>query len=322
MKKILLLSLGLCLNGLIAQNLITLMHQGQSAFYAERNIGAAYAAAQPGDTILCPGGEFIFDLTIGKRIHFLGVGHRPDSTYATDMSTLVGNLSVINGGDSASFQGFYLTGNATIGDQSHFRLSRCFVEGEISLGSNSWNCWIEECISLLGASLNGRRHFIRHNIFSSNTNGGTGCIYANNVFLGTLSMNTNQVRNNIFYLGSGNIITGSNNVIQNNLFVADSSQVSGTNFILDNLFNQSNSSIFIHHPEPYFDYNHDYHLQPTCPGHTLATDRGQVGIYGGQIPFKNNTHPVQPRVVLKSIQGRSDSLGRLPVRLKVSSEDH
>ena len=81
------------LGNLGAQNLITLIHQGQSTFFEERELGAAVNAAQHGDTILCPGGEFILSLSIDKRIHILGVGHRPDSTYATGMSRLVGNVS-------------------------------------------------------------------------------------------------------------------------------------------------------------------------------------------------------------------------------------
>ena len=85
-------------------------YSGSSAFVNAENDALA------GDTIYIPGGSFI-NTTIKKRLTIYGAGHYPDSTTATGITYLSGNLLLDNDADGTHIEGVRVSGQLQmIGD--------------------------------------------------------------------------------------------------------------------------------------------------------------------------------------------------------------
>jgi hypothetical protein len=77
----------------IAQRKIALEHSGASSFFTD--IPTAIDAAVSGDIIYLPGGSFPgFDI-FNKQLTIIGVGHNLDSTAATTMTLISGNIVMV-----------------------------------------------------------------------------------------------------------------------------------------------------------------------------------------------------------------------------------
>lgn len=167
------------------------------------------------------------------------------------------------------------------------------------------------------------------------TRPGNGVVFSHNIFFQKLSdLSSTEFENNIILTPNINSIqgpsaiwwyfTGQRFVFKNNLFVGPLTVIRfyTEHILVNNEFSQAASSIFQNFSGSGFDYNHDYHLQSTSPGYTLSTSGGPVGIYGGQLPYKSNTRPGMPSIISKQVSSRTDSLGRLPVRIRVKAQDY
>ena len=340
---------------LSGQSLITLLHQGQATYYPGDQLDTAYHYAATGDTILLPGGEFVpasGTLEIDKELYIIGVGHRPDSTAHTGNTRIVGNIRLRDNADNGSLEGIYLTGYI-IGypgeNIENYAIKRSLIYGRnfISIdlgitGNSSFfiNSLFRECIfrqSVRGSSRYSYTDFDNGNKFINNIfsdaiyDWGSGCQFEGNIFFSTAG-NLGQVvfQNNIFLTYGNAVIYSRSSAINNrliflnNLFVKSQSVVidSQYHFFVNNAFSQPESTVFIQVTGSFNYYNNDYHLQPTSPGYTLATDGGPVGIYGGQLPAKPSSRPAIPSIIHKQVGARTDSLGRLPIRIRVKAEDY
>jgi hypothetical protein len=114
----------------------------------------------------------------------------------------------------------------------------------------------------------------------------------------------------------------SNCIFNNNLFVQNINFPIGTNLGSNNIVNQNPSSIFINQSGTTYNYEQNYHLQPTCPGKNAGTDGTDIGVYGGMFPWKDGSLPPNPHVQYKNIQQSTDQNGNLNVNIKVAAQDH
>jgi hypothetical protein len=346
MKKIIfiiLISL-LSLNVSHAQLTIALHHNGQSSFFA--SFDSLKAHLQTGDTIYFPGGGVnIGDWHIDKTVCVFGVGHNPDSTVATGRTYLTGNIYLKTGADNSFFQGLYLTGSIVFGTNSsdqevhNITISRCnFVTLNLSFDGSTTTA--SSYIS------------IRENIIHGGVNGGyaNNVTITNNIIQGNIGYFNNLLfTNNIQmngYCGGGPYAYINNSTFQNNIIITTYYSCSGgyfesgcnSNYFANNIFSWGYgfpdgsstgngnwtgtdiSTVLVSQSGLSFDYAQDYHLQ--SPSSYIGTDLIQVGIYGGNFPFKTGSVPQNPHVISKTIQQNTDNSGNLNINVKVKAQDN
>lgn len=323
-----------------AQNLIAVEHNSVSTFYT--TLDSAVNAAQTGDNVYVPGGNFTLSVNISKGFNLIGVGYNPDSTVATAYSQITaasgGYIHIISGADNGSITGiyFYNTGiqfgnspnNQTV---NNYTVSRCWISNSLNLGysnaTSSTNLVFNE--NVLGWYIEGRE--IKNCIFSKNIIGGPieyfsqGNQFLNNVFLYTgylLNFDSSAIfKNNVFLTSNVGISNYSvSNIFYNNLFVANmnESYIPGTG--VGDIFNVAQSSIFVNQTGNTYDYKQNYHLKSSCPGHNYGTDGTDLGVYGTATPWKEGGVPYNPHIQFQSIATQTDGNGNLSVNIKVAAQ--
>ena len=335
MKTITFLAFLLACVSLSGQSLITLVHNGQSRFFPRHELDSAHHYAVAGDTILLGGGDHSLaggNFWINKPIHIIGVGFRPDSSWTTQPSRLIGNVTISEFGSNTSLTGIHINGTLRIGGDRYtyalnVKLIRCKVDGSTYLErSNGWHQRVRflemrECVINAFFGDNTTDHIIMNNVFSGDVQSfESGTIFIHNIFLSNVSGTDDLTfKHNIF---CSTISSSTDNCLfYNNMFVNNSSTIPSDNLPVNNLFNQSLASLFLNYSGGAFSFQHDFHLQASSPANTWSIDGGPVGIYGGT-DFKQTAHPATPRIISRSIGTRTDSLGRLPVRILVKANDH
>src|SRR5665648_1289576 len=102
------------------------------------NINDAITAASAGDTLYLPGGGLTISVaTISKTLHWIGVGHYPDSTLATGQTRITSALTFTGACDNSSFEGIEFVSNLYFGDATDdaidITIRRCRVRGNLRL---------------------------------------------------------------------------------------------------------------------------------------------------------------------------------------------
>ena len=157
---------------------------------------------------------------------------------------------------------------------------------------------------------------IRNNIFFYGSACGYGCIYP-------IKSTYSTFENNIFLgINYGSSLTGSStfSYFNNNLFV-DTWSPPIPSFASNNIISQPANSIFINQSGSSFSYSQNYHLQPSCTGKNAGKDGTDIGIYGGNYPWKDGSIPFNPHIQLKNISNETDQNGNLNVNIKVAAQD-
>jgi hypothetical protein len=338
LKTYLLCILIICLyTELNGQGLIAVHHNGTVNYFTDTQ--TAYDSAQAGDTILLPSGTFSFP-TISKELHIYGVGHNPDSTIGTNGFTKIYNtMSYISGSDNSSVVGIYcnniILGSSGIDTMFNFKIRRCNIN-QISIMGSSRNLSVIESVirsCVQGTSnptmLDSEFALFQNNVFYTcyQSNGQSygilyfiNSIYINNIFTGFFD-GEGTYENNIFlydYVFSPTWPTGT---YLNNLFVALNPPMNSS-ILINNIFGQPLTTIFVNYTSGSINfYQSDFHLQASSPGNNAGTDGTDVGIFGGDFPFKWNTIPENPRVVNSQIGGVTNNEGKLPVQITVEAQD-
>jgi hypothetical protein len=333
----------LLINGILgfAQKQVALNHNGLSNFYSR--IDSAVINAQNGDTIYIPGGNFnIGELVINKEVIIYGAGIHPDTTNATGISYLSGNLYLVDGSDSSFIQGLSITGNITFGTDAsnqaveNVTISRCKMNS-LNIGFsptlNAKNILVSEC--LISGDINGnsaQNILITNSIITGliayfNQN----AVFSNNVFLRQgdywssvyVIRYSNEVTfsNNVFLDESGYVFGCTASLFQNNLFAMNYTFPVGDNTGSGNIVNQPRSGILVNQTGNSFSFAHDYHLQPTCAGVNAGTDGHDLGIFGGSSPFKIGNNPLNPHIRTKNIGTSTNANGKLNININVDSQD-
>lgn len=326
----------LLISSIQAQNVIAIQNGSDPNFYT--NLDSAIVHANNGDTIYIPGGTFTVNAIIDKSIHIIGIGHNPDSSQATRVTTLnggVGYISFTSNASNGAIIGIKLGSPMHFNGVNDYLIQYCNTSNVSFISAYSENfTFINNVIGWI--SVNGRNCVFLNNIFPNGVAQETcsNSIFKNNIFLSNdycqyalnvplYSLNS-IVENNVFldsnsYCTWANLCT--NSIFNNNLFVEDW-LIPEVCYGSGNITNQTQSSIFVYQIGNYFSYDHDYHMQLNCSGKNAGTDGTDIGIFGGPFPWKEGSIPPNPHIQYKTIAGSTDQNGNLNVNIKVSAQDH
>lgn len=297
----------------------------------------AYEAASTGDTIYLPGGAFTPPAEINKGLVIFGVGHNPDSTAATNPTLISGNLNLKEEADNLYMEGIWLanpvnTANNISVDQFTFR--RCRFNSTVNFSGNYTNPSTQgafiECIFMGSLTLQNVTNSLVSNcihqgsIYYSNSNElknlvilYTNAGYYSRVFQGS---DNNEIANCIVLNNNTYFVSGTGNIINNNVFIVANAEFGTSAISNDNYFSVAQLDIFIDQSGNVFDYAHDYHLQ--SPETYLGTDGSEVGIYGGIFPFKTGSVPITPHISIKEVAPVTDPNGNLNVTIQVGAQQN
>jgi hypothetical protein len=334
---------------LSAQNLICVQSGNNASFYTD--IQDAIDNAQNGDYVYVPGGVIptnnqFGNVTINKAIHLVGAGSHPDSTVATGLSLISGNINIVDGANGGSLSGvqcanIYIGSNSTDHNVHGFSLTRNHF-GVLSFWTDdtdtTWakNVTVQE--NVLDAIYGGFAHncLFKNNIIEGRVTGLFSCTFSNNVFLRPNTQTQcyynqrvfedvtfSSFSNNVFLWIRDNCAIGSNlsGTFENNLFLSSNPNLGGSVISHNNIYGVDRQDIFVNQTGFEIDFTHDYRLKPTCPGTGAGIDGTDVGIYGGSHPFKEGLVPFNPHIQLRQIDYQTNGLGELPVNIKVAAQD-
>lgn len=321
MKKLLSFFLVLvCAMSSFAQTslMATLNHEGTiSTFYGVNALRQAHAAAVSGDVITLSSGTFL-STDITKAVTIRGAGMDVSKAYdiVNEPTVLGGNFNIKIPAED--------TGRLTLEGIFHNE-DICFYEGQVKnalflksrfkriYGSASCkvqdltvlNCRFSESISVSGSAqfLNsvvayfsdGYMSFSHCVILNGNTNN-KGNQYKNCIICSEYSVSSSSsAYNNLFIANQGNIL---NDVPNNtNLRVPTS----------DERFAYLRG----------YDDSKDYKLTDQNRNVLNATDGGEIGIYGGSLPY--SAIPTNPQITKFNVASKTTADGKLSVDIEVKS---
>lgn len=279
-------------------------NQGNGAPFLE--INPAVAAASDGDTIYVEGSPTQYaNFNVSKQLVVIGEGYfLPQNGFATG-----GALEARTGAGTISASGAKLLG--------------LYVNGSLSITSNTSNVIIESCRTLSGMSVNNgcSNLVIIKNFFDGSLSfsggAGTGHIISHNyIRTGVVSTGTGPsatiTHNVINHSNSTTYIGLSNSTISNNIFIRPSATVAvpPTNSVFTNnvamgsLIPATNNTtgveladIFVvANPSVNSPVDNNFFLAPGSPAEGAAADGSDCGMYGGMVPYRLSGLPPLPRV--------------------------
>lgn len=332
----------------LSQNVIAVQNGGSPSFFT--TFQSAINGAQDGDSIYLPGGVFNEgDIIIDKSLNIFGAGFFPDSSSATEITYVNGDVHIKEGADNGSLSGIYCKSifvgtNSSDNDIDNYTIIRnrlysisygfssgdssqatnisvigCVITGNIQGGNSNSSAFLNNIIQ-------GRVYSFASDIFFQNniflyTNASTYCSSGNQAlfYLHGATFNNNIFlwhRNNcsIYYISDG--------IFRNNLFVSSNPGIGEAFLESNSIYDIPQSSIFINQTGYSYDLSHDYHLQSSCPGKNAGRDGTDLGIYGGAFPWKEGSIPFNPHFQEFNISSVTDSTGNLNVNIQVEAQDY
>jgi hypothetical protein len=261
----------------------------------------AQAFSAPGDTIYVHGSNINYgDIFVDRPLVIIGTGHNPNKQSPLVASFL--NINIIS--DNVQLIG--LTFNFLGSFRRNCQVKKCRVLGTPADNSMSLGDPINWLIegNIFEQTTNFCIHFnfrnapntiIQNNIFATSYSKIAGInnsaiertYILNNVFLCDntfytfFNLNYVTVNNNIFY---GSSPYGSPPLLANSSMNNNISYQCFDNTFFPGLNNLENvDPQFVNYPGPpaLFNYNYDFSLNPTSPGHNTATDGTDRGVWGG-----------------------------------------
>lgn len=274
----------------------------------------AITLAQPNDKIYLPGGNFDFAGTIDKPIHIIGIGFQ-NGLNIDGITQINGDITINANGNNSMFEGFYLSGNficLTNGEVNNIHFKRLNISGVGGINYFGYtNCVFINCVIRNGLDLsssNNSNNNLISNCFFKTVNRLLNSTIQNCIIGSNYSINgcTNiNIKNNIFSYYSGAGIGGTVTVSSSNLNFSNNVFFQSNNPLtegstLTNLnplyYNSSASEVFTDASDFIFNPNFDFQLLSTFAGNNAGDDGTDVGIYGGQYPWKNGSLPVSPNI--------------------------
>jgi hypothetical protein len=322
---------------------------GEPLFYT--NLDTAIIKAHSGDTIYLPG--YLYtpgsgNINIDKELHIIGTGHHPDSTFATGFTQINGNITLIEGSSNGSIEGIFLSGHLYFGQSFSVKPS---ITGFILLRNSILAIIFEEDDKQVRYTNNViKENILRYGIRGTAPENSVYKDTQSNFFFNNLIMShmwslsyNNIFKNNIFIRGDA-IFSIMGCLFENNIFPCGSPKTTSGIFnctfrnnlstngfptsyngnIFINNITESLQNIFINYPyiNQTYSYDFDFHLQPTSKGKNAGRDGTDVGIYGGNYPWKDGSLPFNPHYQKILIAPQTDNQGNLNVNIKVKAQDH
>ena len=286
---------------------------------------------------------------ISKQLHIFGTGIHPDSTVASGISYLQGDIIFDFGASGSSISGVYLDdiylGQLYKKDTvTNIDINRCYITNSI-VPAGAWitNILIRQNIcGQINCTPNGNNNAnwtISNNIAYHVGYLGDNSLIANNVLIDT---------GTFLYSGSyyiGDIFGNNNTIIENNINLATridtnynlnctyknnltlvpiknncSACISSSNIVQhkDSLFTNFGTYDMVNNKSQLIRYN--FHLKTGCKGIGAGSDGNDIGIYGGLYPWKDGDLPVNPHILSKSIGTTLDASGKLKVNVTVEAQ--
>ncbi len=312
------------------------IRSGNGSTTVYRSLDSVVANYQAGDTIYMPGGTFqVGNVVFNKKVVVYGAGHYPDSAAATGRTVLNGNINITGTASQSMFQGFFLSGNISLGTDAASSnvkglvIQRCNIS-DITLAVNdNYNSLAENVMireTVVRSNLNVRYAkdvLIENNLINGALYNSNGSVkVSNNIMFGNghnLYVVTSVLfENNIFYQ-VGNFQYGSgSNTFRNNVFRLASPLI-GSDVSEQNLFSVTN--LFIQ-PATEFDYGINFHLAAGSPAIGAGKSGTDCGIYGGARSYKEAAVPSNPHVRAKTIADNTNASGQLQVQATVVAQEH
>lgn len=359
MKKIIFLVLIFCFSTKISLSqaqLIAVQHPTLDTAIFYTNIQQAIDSAWNGSSIYLPaiiGDYSLPGFIVHKKLHIYGVGHYPDSTAATGRVIISGNILIRKGADSGSISGLYINGNVNLDSINNFYFYRNrLVNFEIT--KNSSNLIFNSNLIMGTTSGGNSENCIFENNFFGNSESymGWGSYALTNCF----NFKSTNFRNNIFFYGCGDIPSSYNKkyvvynlsycLFENNIFLINDGNFNVINFFGNCSYNTFNNNIFeTANPIPYgsnlgqnnivianqdtifayhvgniFNYQHNYKLHEGSPGVNNGTDGTDIGIYGGETPYKVGALPIIPHFLKSIITPNTVKDGKLKIEMIIDAQ--
>lgn len=320
--------------GLQAQNPIaTLEHAGATTvFYGITAFNDAYNASVNGDELYLSAGYFNAPAAIAKGIKVYGAGHFPDSANVAKRTTILTGLTINKGADSLRLEGLYIDGNISYDVSNSVdyvkvircRMSNVYFNSNAAAAAKDY-CSYEECF--IDGSFNfayyGTSLMLSKNIISGNIREiANGALIEKNIMLHAYELFTyvsaSLIRDNVIIQNYNLQYNCTGNTFNNNLLVMTSPSW-GTNTKINNYTGIAQANIFVNQTGNSISYTHDYHLKN--PETYIGTDNTQVGLYGGEYPFKDKGVASNPAFLLKSVSPNTDANGNLQINFKVKAQE-
>ncbi len=312
---------------------------GVQYFWGTTGLASAYTAASAGDTIYLPGGAFTPPANFEKSLSIFGAGHYIDSALVTGKTFINGDVVLKENADGFYLEGLEVTGKISFVNNESVNnvvIKRCKVNGVVEvigdLSNPSQNIALIGNILIASVNLsNAQVVLVSNNIIQTGIEGINGNIINNNVFISRYGNglyenfrgNNNKLSNNIIVLcGSYGITTDGQfgNEYRNNLITCVTPGYGASPTLIGNYTNIDQTSIFVNQIGNLFNYTHNYHLQNSAT--YLGTDGTEVGIYGGNFPYKDGAVPSNPHFQLNNIAPLTDENGNLNIQIKVEAQDN
>ena len=332
MKKFLIslvMLLNLSVAGLFAQSslIATLNHEGNiSVFYGGYALQQAHKAAKHGDAITLSSGAFMAT-NITKAITLRGAGMEVDTLNNVQPTIIAGDFT-IQIADSVSqklmmeglFSNFTITVKGTVRDarfiKSRFRLFfcdlmknssflHCKIVEDIYFGSNGSDCrFVNSYVRLdnqFKSSLQFENCIIRERwsgkVFNTVTQ---NAIFTNCIMIGN-DLGTDYLEATASAYNCVAVNCSGNNCFRN----------------IPNFSNQHSTfeALFKEYKGTYNEGVTTFELTDEAKTKFLGTDKTQVGIYGGNLPYDPIT--TNPRITKCNVAAKSTADGKLSVDIEV-----
>lgn len=326
MKKLLSFFLVLvCAMSSFAQTslMATLNHEGTiSTFYGVNALRQAHAAAVSGDVITLSSGTFL-STDITKAVTIRGAGMDVSKAYD------IVNEPTVLGGDFRIKIPAEDTGRLTLEGIFHNE-NIYFSEGQVKNAlflksrfkniSKSGSCKVQDLTVLncrISESINvddgNSAQFLNSvvNSFNSGYMSFSHCVILDGFRLGN---NGNEYKNCIITYESGGFFSSSSSAY-NNLFISNETS------LLQNVPN--NTNLRVPTSDERFAYlrgyndSKDYKLTDQNRDVLKATDGGEIGIYGGSLPY--SAIPTNPQITKFNVASKTTADGKLSVDIEVKS---
>ncbi|HMR89764.1 MAG TPA: hypothetical protein PKD51_16500, partial [Saprospiraceae bacterium] len=246
--------------------------------------------------------------------------------------TRLNSLQIGLGSEGGTVEGVYFTSQAPgncnngsidfIDTFSNYQVSNCFLNSGISFSQPSTNIVLRN--NVINSSGCG-------SIWSSIKGNISNSLISNNIILSTLGIAGEaniEFNNNLFffniafyYLSLPNSCVYNNNIFQqatsssnNSIFNNNANaSITGSNNIINNNVWETFTEIF----EDPINEPFDYHILSSSACKNSGTDGTDRGIYGGVFPWIDGSIPSNPHIYFKQVAGQTNSSGQLQIHFKV-----
>lgn len=303
----------------------TLNHEGTiSTFYGMVALRQAHAAAVSGDVITLSSGTFLStDITKAVTIRGAGMEVTKINDIVNEPTILSGNFNIkIPAEDTGrlTLEGIYHNGDIYFyqgqAKNALFLKSRFkSISGSASCKVQDLtvlNCRISESISMGDGS---SAQFLNSvvNDFSNGYMSFSHCVILSTLYL---DRSGNEYKSCIICKGNNSdYAVPSSSSAYNNLFISDKTD------ILSNIPNNTNLRVPTSDERfAYlrgYDNSKDYKLTDQNRDVLKATDGGEIGIYGGSLPY--SAIPTNPQITKFNVASKTTADGKLSVDIEVKS---